>query len=220
MFDSEKYMEELIAALKQAFGSRLAYVGLQGSYLRNEATEESDIDPMVVIDGLSAEDLKTYRSLIERMEHPEKSCGFICGKDQLANWNALEIYHLLHSTKDLHGELGLLIPVYTREDMRSYIKLSLNNLSHAMCHRSIHAEVGKHITHLPGDFKSAFFILQDLHALRTGVFLRTSSELVQALDGADRAVLKRYIAIKSGAEPLEEDFKLLFDWCSETMAVL
>ena len=75
MFDSEKYMEELIAALKQAFGSRLAYVGLQGSYLRNEATEESDIDPMVVIDGLSAEDLKTYRSLIERMVNAMNVCG-------------------------------------------------------------------------------------------------------------------------------------------------
>ncbi|MBQ9141799.1 MAG: nucleotidyltransferase domain-containing protein [Lachnospiraceae bacterium] len=32
---------------KDEFGDRLLYVGLQGSYLRGEATESSDIDIMV-----------------------------------------------------------------------------------------------------------------------------------------------------------------------------
>ena len=221
VFDAEKYMKTLIGMLKDTFGPRLAYVGLQGSYLRNEATEESDIDPMVVIDGLSAEDLKTYRSIVEQMEMPEKSCGFICGKAQLANWNRLEIYHLLESTKDLYGNLSELVPAYTQEDLRTYIKLSLNNLSHAMCHRRIHASEEKNRDRIAGEYKAAFFILQDLHAYRSGTFIRKACELAEVLQGNDRAVLQKYIALKNGADGcFDEDFELLFSWCADTMAVL
>lgn len=53
MLNAESYMQRLICALRAAFGKRLVYVGLQGSYLRGEATEGSDIDPMVIIDDLS-----------------------------------------------------------------------------------------------------------------------------------------------------------------------
>ena len=95
MYDVKTYMASLTDELKAAFGSRLVYVGLQGSYLRGEATETSDIDPMVVIDQLSREDLDTYRSIIARLSDPENSCGFLCGREELAHWNALEMSHLL-----------------------------------------------------------------------------------------------------------------------------
>ena len=49
MYDAKAYMDELILRLKKEFGEQLIYVGLQGSYLRGEMTEESDIDPMVVL---------------------------------------------------------------------------------------------------------------------------------------------------------------------------
>ena len=48
----DTYISELIQLLKSKFDSRLCYVGLQGSYLRGEATDSSDIDIMVVIAGL------------------------------------------------------------------------------------------------------------------------------------------------------------------------
>ena len=46
MIDVQIYMSELTTYLEAAFGERLLYVGLQGSYLRGEATEESDIDAL------------------------------------------------------------------------------------------------------------------------------------------------------------------------------
>lgn len=61
MLRIDKYIDELIILLKHAFGERLMYIGLQGSYLRNEKTKNSDIDIMAVIDNLSVEDLKTYQ---------------------------------------------------------------------------------------------------------------------------------------------------------------
>lgn len=52
MLRIDEYIDELITLLKDAFGERLMYVGLQGSYLRNEETKNSDIDIMAVIDNL------------------------------------------------------------------------------------------------------------------------------------------------------------------------
>ena len=84
MININNYIARLTDLLKQRFGSRLLYVGLQGSYLRGEATESSDIDIMVVIDGLDMSALAAYRRAIESLEHFDKSCGFICSKADLA----------------------------------------------------------------------------------------------------------------------------------------
>ena len=79
MFRIDEYVDELIILLKDTFGERLMYIGLQGSYLRNEETENSDIDIMAVIDNLSVEDLKTYQKALVSIGNFDKSCGFICG---------------------------------------------------------------------------------------------------------------------------------------------
>lgn len=42
MFSIEKYMDSLINVLKESFGKRLIYIGLQGSYLRNEVKQNSN----------------------------------------------------------------------------------------------------------------------------------------------------------------------------------
>ena len=67
MFRVEEYLSELIASMKNVFGDRLLYVGLQGSYLREEATEDSDLDIMVILKDLSVQDMKLYREIILQM---------------------------------------------------------------------------------------------------------------------------------------------------------
>ncbi|MDE5801379.1 MAG: nucleotidyltransferase domain-containing protein, partial [Lachnospiraceae bacterium] len=110
MFRIDEYINELIDLLKNAFGERLVYIGLQGSYLRNEETKNSDIDIMAVIDNISVEDLQTYQKALVSVGNFDKSCGFICGKADLEHWNPLEICHLLNTTKDYYGELKKLVP--------------------------------------------------------------------------------------------------------------
>ncbi len=218
MFKVKNYMDKLIDSLRSKFGSRLLYVGLQGSYMREEATESSDIDIMLVIDGLSSADLDDYRDIIFSLENPEKSCGFICGKSDLSNWNPLEICHLLNCTKDCYGSLNELVPEYTRGDIRNYIKISVNNLYHEICHRYIHSDKNKNIAKLPASYKSVFFILQNLHYLQTGEFIRTKSELLSLLSDNNRAVLERAVQLGEGnGYDFDESFKLLFDWCQLTM---
>ena len=221
MFKIEDYLSNLLGLLKEKFDSRLLYVGLQGSYLRGEATETSDIDIMVVIDNLCVCDLDNYRIIIQALEDSDKSCGFICSKDDIANWNPLEICHLLHSTKDYYGHLQELVPIYTQEDIRNFIKFSLNNLYHELCHRYIHAEAAKNLSHLPGTYKGVFFILQNLYFLTHGKFIATKAELLSLLKGKDHDVLKCAVDLNNGViRDFLESFTLLFTWCQETLHAL
>ena len=218
MINTEDYISELIHMLKAKFDNRLCYVGLQGSYLRGEATDSSDIDIMVVLDELSVADLDDYRAIIESLGDFDKSCGFICSKKDLANWNPLEICNLLHSTKDYFGILGMLVPAYTEQDIRNFLKFSLNNLYHEICHRYIHADQERNVQALPFTYKGAFFILQNLHYLRSGEFAGTKVELLERLDGIDRAILERLMAYSRGENcDFAESYELLFHWCQETL---
>ena len=221
MIDIERYISRLLGLLQQQFRSRLLYVGLQGSYLRGEATDNSDIDIMVVIDELSVSDMDHYRGIIQSLEYFEKSCGFICSKTDLANWNPLEICHLLHSTKDYYGALRNFVPEYTENDIRNFVKMSLNNLYHEICHRYIHADLSKSIAKLPGTYKGVFFILQSWYYLKYGVYIGTKAELLSVLEGKNRAVLARSVELNNvTVYDFSESFELLFTWCQDTLQTL
>ena len=218
MINVDAYISELISILNSKFGARLCYVGLQGSYLRGEATDSSDIDIMVVIDALSVADLDIYRGIIESLGDFDKSCGFICSKKDIAHWNPLEICNLLHSTKDCYGTLSKLIPEYTEYDIRNFVKFSINNLYHEICHRYIHADRERNTQALPFTYKGVFFILQNLHYLRTGRFVCTKAELLHALDGSDRGVMERLMAYsREECCDFAESYALIFRWCQETL---
>ena len=218
MINVDNYISKLIDLLNQAFATRLLYVGLQGSYLREEATTESDIDIMVIINELSVADLDRYRSIIQSLEYADKSCGFICSRSDLANWNPLEICHLLHTTKDYYGVLNEYIPKYTRNDIANFVKLSINNLYHEICHRYIHADINKSTEQLPISYKCVFFILQNLYYLKHNKYIATKSELLSKLSGNDLSVLETAMKISTAhAYNFPKSFNLLFTWCQETL---
>ncbi len=218
MVNIEVYIESLITILKHSFGERLLYVGLQGSYLRGEATEDSDIDIMVIIDALSVYDLDTYRAALISAGNFEKSCGFISGKEELAKWNPLEVCHLLYCTKDYFGVLADLIPSFTDEDVLNYVKISLNNLFHEICHGYIHSDLDENIARLPYAYKAVFFILQNIYYIENGVFVGTKKQLISLLSGMDKSVLETSMKLAQGERyDFKEAFSLLFTWCRETM---
>lgn len=219
MFRIDDYIDELIDKLKAAFGERLVYVGLQGSYLRNEETKNSDIDIMAVIDNLSVDDLKTYQKLLVSVGNFDKSCGFICGKADLEHWNPLEICHLLNTTRDYYGELKKLVPAYTIEDERNYVKLSLNNLYHEICHRYVHADREYNVSMLPITCKSVFFIMQHLYYLNSGNFIPTKRELLECVQDDDKAVLELSITLQNNSDcDFDRAFCVLFNWCQKALS--
>jgi hypothetical protein len=219
MFRIDEYIDELTGKLIDAFGERLEYVGLQGSYLRHEETKNSDIDVMVVIDNISVEDLNTYQKILISIGNYDKSCGFICGKTDLEHWNPLEIFHLLKTTKDYYGELKNLVPTYTIEDERNYVKLILNNLYHEICHRYIHTDREYNISRLPITCKSVFFIMQHLYYLDSGNFILTKRELLECVQGEDRTVLELSMSLQNHSDyDFDSAFSILFNWCKDMLS--
>lgn len=220
----DKYIEELTAELKEAFGGRLLYVGLQGSYLRGEANENSDIDIMAIIDDMTAEDLKTYKNALMAVGDYDKSCGFICGREELKSWNVLEICHLLHTTKDCFGCLSDFVPSYSKADVLNYIKMSVGNLYHELCHRYIHADRDCNVLYFPQTCKGVFFILQNLHYLKSGEFILTKKELLESLSAAkDKEVLALSISLNSSENTdydFDNVFKIVYEWCQSTLSNL
>jgi uncharacterized protein len=219
MFDLEKYIRELTTSLKRIFGERLLYVGLQGSYLRNEADENSDVDIMVIIDNITVKDLDEYRKAIISVGYFEKSCGFICGKSEMANWNPLEVCHLIHTTKNIHGNLTEFLPMYTEEDEKNFIKYSVGNIYHEICHRYIHSDRDKNIINLPFTYKSLFYLLQNLYYLEHGIFIATKRELNEHLSNEDKEVMELAMKLKENIDyDFDYAFGKLFTWCQKVLS--
>ena len=216
MFDLDKYLADLIMNCRSAFGERLLYVGLQGSWMRGEAHENSDIDIMVILDGFSVRDMDTYRGILKGIGFYEKSCGFICGKDEMKRWNPLEVCQLRQTTKDLVGVLTDYLPPATREDEINYVNLSLGNLYHELCHRYIHANRDKNAAKFRGTCKSVFYLIQNLHFLESGHFILRRKDLKEAAAEEDRIVLE--MAELPDVYDFDQAFSFLFDWCQNAFA--
>ena len=77
MIDINNWINRFLKVLNDTFGERVWFVGLQGSYGRGEATETSDIDVVVILDELSAADIKAYNDMLDALSHRELICGFL-----------------------------------------------------------------------------------------------------------------------------------------------
>ena len=216
MIDLNEYLSALLYECRAVFGERLLYMGLQGSYLRGEANENSDLDIMLILEGFSVKDMDAYREILKRIGHYEKSCGFICGKEEMARWNPLEVCQLTHTTKDLYGTLTDYLPNATREDEIHYVKLSLGNLYHELCHRYIHADREKNVRKFRGTCKALFFLIQNLHYLESGTFPRTKRELKEQVSEEDRDML-RLLELPEDFD-FDECFSRIFRWCQNAFA--
>ena len=74
-------------------------------------------------------------------------------------------------------ELKDFLPAATREDEINYVKLSLGNLYHELCHRYIHAGRDRNRAGFRSLCKNAFFLMQNLCYLESGRFILTKKEL-------------------------------------------
>ena len=216
MFDLDKYLADLILNCRSVFRERLLYMGLQGSWLRGEAHENSDIDIMVILDGFSVQDMDIYRGILEKTGFYERSCGFICGKEEMKRWNPLEVCQLRHTTKDLLGVLTDFLPHATRDDEINYVKLSLGNLYHELCHRYIHADRDKNAARFRGICKNVFYLIQNLHFLESGCFILSKKELKEAVAQEDRLILE-LDELPDGYD-FDQAFSSLFVWCQKAFA--
>ena len=131
MIDIKVWMERFTELLHETFGERVYFVGLQGSYARGEATETSDIDTVVILDKMTADDIKKYNDMIETLPNRELICGFLSGKDELINWEPSDLFQFYYDTTPILGTLEELLTKIHNAAVERAIKIGACNIYHA-----------------------------------------------------------------------------------------
>ena len=123
----------------------------------------------------------------------------------------MEVFQLKHTTKDLYGSLSDYLPDASREDEINYVKLSLGNLYHELCHRYIYADPQKNAAKLRATCKGLFFLIQNLYYLESGTFASTKRELNTLVSEEDREMLS--VADLPDGYDFSRTFSSVFQWC-------
>jgi len=139
----DTWMKQYLSKLKNLFGSRLTFVGLQGSYGRGEATDSSDIDVVVILDHAEPEDLKVYGTMLNSLTNRDKICGFISGLQELKNWERSDLFQFYYDTIPIFGNIDFLKELIGKEDVRRAIRIGACNIYHMCGHNMVHERDGE-----------------------------------------------------------------------------
>lgn len=215
-FSIDEWMEKYMSSVQNQFHDRIWFLGLQGSYGRGEATDQSDIDVVLILDYVSAEDLDCYSRLLDTLPNRDKVCGFVSGKNELLLWEPSDLFQFYYDTTPILGSLDEVLNNIHEEDIRRAIRIGACNVYHMCVHNLVHEKSEDILKSL---YKSASFTLQAIAFLNTGKYEKKKAELLPLLNDKDELVLKIGIELKNKEKLSEQEFrdysKLLFDWVSK-----
>ena len=207
MIDITVWMKNFLQTLKETFGDRVWFVGLQGSFARGEATETSDIDIVVILDELSAMDIQTYNTMLDTLPHRELICGFLSGKNEIMNWEPSDLFQFCHDTTPIKGSLDEVLAVVDDNAVNRAIKIGACNIYHGCVHNMLY-EKSEDI--LRGLYKSASFVVQAIAFKETGNYISHQKELLQVVSSNEQVIVEIFLNLKNGGT-------VDFDLMSETL---
>ena len=213
MIDITTWIDCFLKALKDAFGNRVWFVGLQGSYGRGEATEMSDIDVVVILNELSSSDIQKYNAMLDALPHRKMICGFLSGKDELLDWESSDLFQFYYDTTPIKGSLDELLAVIDKAAVDRAIKIGACNIYHGCVHNMLH-EKSEHV--LRGLYKSASFVVQAIAFKQTGKYVKHQKDLLSVISADERRIIETFLKLKNG-ENLELDSMSdeLFAWAKK-----
>ena len=210
MIEIDIWLKQFCKVLHQTFANRVWFVGLQGSYGRGEATESSDIDVVVILDELSASDIRAYHTMLDSLPNRDLICGFFSGKRELLNWEPSDLFQFYYDTTPIIGSLDELLSVIDESAVDRAVKMGACNLYHSCVHNMLHEKSEEILKNL---YKSASFTLQALAFRQTEKYIRHQKELLEVLSGKDKTILESSMRLKRGEElPFEELSEALLLW--------
>lgn len=213
--DIDTWMNDLIDQLKTEFKERLVLVGLQGSRARGEQREDSDIDVVVVVEDLNADDLASYRSVIQKMPHAELACGFIGSPDVLAAWPRHDVFNLVNDTDIRYGSFDFMDAEFPAEEAKLAADACASEIYHALCHTAVF-EPNMLPDLLQGCLKSAFFGIRAKHFAQTGEFVNSRAQLLNLANSDEKKLLQAY----DGNVQMDDQelARRLFQWSNNELA--
>ena len=211
MIDIKTWIKDFTEKVEQTFANRVWFIGLQGSYGRDEATATSDIDVVVILDELRVNDLKTYRDMLDTLPNRDLICGFISGKAELLNWEASDLFQFYYDTTPIKGTLDSLLDRVDKQAVKRAIRIGACNIYHACVHNFVHEKSDDILRSL---YKSAVFVIQAVWFYETGKYIKSKAELQKAINPPS-AILTTALNLKNGADiKFEEMSELLLNWAT------
>ncbi len=195
MIDITAWMNVFLERLNHKFENRVWFVGLQGSYGRGEACDTSDIDIVVILDELSASDIRKYNTTLDTLPHRELICGFVSGKAELLNWEPSDLFQFYYDTIPIKGSLDELLAVIDEAAVSRAIKIGACNIYHGCVHNMLH-EKSNEILH--GLYKTASFVVQAIIFKQTGKYIKHQKELLTIAAHDEQAIVNTFLHLKTG----------------------
>lgn len=213
MVEIKNWLEVFMQKLQNTFGDRIEFVGLQGSYARNEATESSDIDVVVIFNKLNVEDIVKYNNILDELQNRDLICGFISGKNELLNWEPSDLFQFYFDTKPIKGSLDKLLYLLDNKAVARAIKIGACNIYHSCVHNMIHDKSQDIVKAL---YKSAVFTIQAIHYQQTGEYVSSKKELLKVVNQKNQEIIGISLGLKNGENiELEKMSEILFVWAKK-----
>ena len=210
MIEISSWMDKFVGVLEEHFGDRVWFVGLQGSYGRGEASETSDIDVVVILDELTAQDIQAYNTMLDTLPNRELICGFVSGKKELMNWEPSDLFQFYHDTSPIKGSLDELLVLIDDDAIARAIKIGACNIYHGCVHNMLH-EKSDEI--LKGLYKAASFVVQAICFQETGCYIKSQKALLEKVSGDERSIVENFLSLKNSDKvDFEEMSTTLFEW--------
>lgn len=208
--DISAWTNHFMKLLEDRFGQRIRFVGLQGSFGRGEATEKSDIDMVVILDAVTAEDVRSYNDMLDLLPNREQMCGFFSGKNELRNWEASDLFQFYYDTTPIYGSLDELLTVLDDAAVKRAVKIGACNIYHGCVHNML---FDKSEEILKGLYKAASFVVQAIAFRETGRYIRLQKDLLEITSGDERKITETFLGLKSGGKVrFDEMSELLMSW--------
>ena len=213
MIDITIWMQDFLQTLNETFANRVWFVGLQGSYGRGEATENSDIDIVVILDELSAMDIQNYNKMLDTLPHRELICGFLSGKNEILNWEPSDLFQFCNDTTPIKGSLDEVLAVVDESAVNRAIKIGVCNIYHGCVHNML---IDKSEDVLRGLYKSASFVVQAIVFKQTGNYIKHQKDLLLVVSPDERVIVETFLSLRKGGAvdfiPMSE---ALFAWAKK-----
>ena len=210
MIEISSWMDKFVGVLEERFGDRVWFVGLQGSYGRDEATETSDIDVVVILDELTAQDIQAYNTMLDTLPNRDLICGFVSGKKELLNWEPSDLFQFYHDTTPIKGSLDELLVLIDGDAIERAIKIGMCNIYHGCVHNMLH-EKSEEI--LKGLYKAASFVVQAICFQETGCYIKSQKALLEKVSDDERSIVENFLSLKNSDKvDFEEMSTTLFAW--------
>jgi len=191
----DQWLKILLRKLQDAFGQRLLLVVNVGSWARNDANGQSDIDVNVVLDKVMIEDIILYRSLVAEMPDNQLACGFLGGLNEMDLWPRYDLMAFHYGCIVLHGSVPDVLGAVSRRDIFENAMVGLSTINHAVRHCMVYDNcLVASANGLRDFYKATFFVLQGWYLLKYGEYVATRKNIMDRLTESDeKAVLTAYL---------------------------